>query len=108
MQVLTIFGILFTIVFYNFINFNSFIQALTHAEHKELLHKILEKCTSEVGISPEQGKKLYHGDFSNNDAPSQCFVQCLLKNSGYLNDAGALNDDDLIKHLLEAKHVSNV
>lgn len=70
--------------------------------------KLREACAQKVGISVEQGVKVYHGDFTINDEKSQCFIACLLEKSGYLNEQGEPNPDEVITKLLAAKHVTNV
>nr|QGW50683.1 odorant-binding protein 19 [Propsilocerus akamusi] len=60
-------------------------------------HKVfIEECKTEIGIDDESAKRMKHGDFSVDDEKTKCFVRCVFKRAGFMNDAGEPQADAII------------
>jgi len=64
------------------------------------------ECSEETGFDLENGKNLLHGDLSINTTEAQCFVRCIFKQEGYLNEKDEAQVNFIAEMLAASSHIS--
>ncbi|CRK88150.1 CLUMA_CG001935, isoform A [Clunio marinus] len=67
-------------------------------EAEEFKKKISKECSDEIGFSFEDGLKLLHGDLTHRDDKAKCFVHCVFKKEGFINEQNQPEKDFIVNH----------